>query len=87
LTPHYGHHFTSPDLGGVGGCATDHDLQQARAPDNALVAGQPCKLIAFELGVSVRTVEVHRTRMFRRLGIRKLGEAVRLAVLAEPATR
>ena len=52
----------------------------------ALVAGQPCKIIAFDLGVSVRTVDVHRARIVHRLGIRKLAEAVRLAVLAEPAT-
>lgn len=51
---------------------------------NALVAGRPSKIIAFELGISVRTVEVRRARMFARLGIQKLADAVRLAVLAEP---
>jgi Bacterial regulatory proteins, luxR family len=29
---------------------------------NALVAGRPSKIIAFELGISVRTVEVRRAR-------------------------
>ncbi|MGQ2904801.1 MAG: response regulator transcription factor [Neoaquamicrobium sediminum] len=48
----------------------------------ALVAGQPNKIIAFNLGISVRTVEVHRSRMMDRLGVRQLGEAVRLSVLA-----
>jgi two-component system response regulator FixJ len=48
----------------------------------ALVAGQPNKVIAFNLGISVRTVEVHRSRMMDRLGVRQLGEAVRLSVLA-----
>jgi two-component system, LuxR family, response regulator FixJ len=49
---------------------------------DALVAGRANKVIAFELGISVRTVEVHRARMMDRLGVRQLGEAVRLAVLA-----
>jgi two-component system response regulator FixJ len=48
----------------------------------ALVAGQPNKVIAFSLGISVRTVEVHRARMMDRLGVRQLAEAVRLSVLA-----
>lgn len=48
----------------------------------ALAAGQPQKMIANDLGISVRTVEVHRARMMRRLGIRSLAEAVRLFVLA-----
>lgn len=52
---------------------------------NALVAGHPNKVIAFDLGISVRTVEVHRARMMDRLGVRQLGEAVRLAVLAKLA--
>jgi two-component system response regulator FixJ len=49
---------------------------------DALVAGQPNKIIAFHLGISVRTVEVHRARMMDRLGVSQLGKAVRLAVLA-----
>jgi two-component system response regulator FixJ len=51
----------------------------------ALVAGQPNKVIAFSLGISVRTVEVHRSRMMDRLGVRQLGQAVRLSVLASLA--
>jgi two-component system, LuxR family, response regulator FixJ len=49
---------------------------------DALVAGRQSKVIAYELGLSVRTVEVHRARMLERLGTRRLAEAVRLAVLA-----
>ena len=48
----------------------------------ALSAGRPNKVIAYDLGISVRTVEVHRARMLERLGVRSLAEAVRLAVLA-----
>jgi two-component system response regulator FixJ len=55
----------------------------------ALVAGASNKVIAFDLGLSVRTVEVHRARMMGRLGTRQLAEAIRLAVLATlaPAPR
>jgi two-component system response regulator FixJ len=49
---------------------------------DGLLAGQPNKLIAYQLGLSVRTVEVHRARMMERLGLRQLAEAIRLAVIA-----
>src|ERR1700722_3829036 len=49
---------------------------------DALVAGAPNKVIAFDLGLSVRTVEVHRARMMERLGTRQLAEAIRLAIMA-----
>jgi two-component system response regulator FixJ len=52
---------------------------------DALVAGHPNKVIAFDLGISVRTVEVHRSRMMDRLNVRQFAEAVRLAVLARLA--
>jgi two-component system response regulator FixJ len=39
-------------------------------------------LIAYHLGISVRTVEVHRARMMERLGVRQLAEAIRVGVLA-----
>jgi two-component system response regulator FixJ len=50
---------------------------------DALMAGRPNKLIAYQLGLSVRTVEVHRARMMERLGVRQLAEAVRLGVLVK----
>jgi two-component system, LuxR family, response regulator FixJ len=52
---------------------------------DALVAGRPNKAIAYDLGLSVRTVEVHRARMMERLGVRQFAEAVCLAVLARMA--
>lgn len=48
----------------------------------ALAAGMTTKTIAFELGISVRTVEAHRGRMLERLGTKRLAEAIKLAVLA-----
>jgi two-component system response regulator FixJ len=52
---------------------------------DALVSGHPNKVIAYELDISVRTVEVHRARMMERLGVRQLAEAIRLAVMARLA--
>ena len=52
---------------------------------DALVAGHPNKVIAGGLGISVRTVEVHRARMLQRLGTRRLADAIRLAVIASLA--
>ena len=49
---------------------------------DGLLAGRPNKLIAFDLGISVRTVEVHRARMMERLGLRQLAEVTRLGVMA-----
>jgi two-component system response regulator FixJ len=49
---------------------------------DALLAGRPNKVIAYDLGLSVRTVEVHRARMMERLGVHQLSEAIRVAVMA-----
>jgi two-component system response regulator FixJ len=54
---------------------------------DALVAGRPNKVIAYDLNISVRTVEVHRARMMERLGVRQLAEAIRLAVMARLAPK
>jgi PAS domain-containing protein/DNA-binding CsgD family transcriptional regulator len=52
---------------------------------NHLTAGLPNKVIATELGLSVRTVEVHRAHMMQRLGVRNLAEAIRIAITAQMA--
>ena len=49
-----------------------------------LVTGLSNKAIAIELGTSPRTVEVHRARVFEKLGARSLPELVRLVLAAEP---
>ena len=48
----------------------------------ALVAGKANKVIGFELGISPRTVEVHRAKLMEKLRVRSLPEAVRIALAA-----
>lgn len=48
----------------------------------AMVAGKANKVIAFELGISPRTVEVHRAHLMEKLGARSLPEAVRIGLAA-----
>jgi two-component system response regulator FixJ len=47
-----------------------------------IVAGQSNKVIAHKLAISMRTVEVHRAHILRRLGIRSIAEAISLSALA-----
>ena len=51
----------------------------------ALLAGRANKRIAGDLGISPRTVEIHRGNLMAKLGVRSLSEAVRLALAAELA--
>jgi two-component system response regulator FixJ len=47
-----------------------------------LADGLPNKVIAHELGISPRTVEIHRANLMEKLGCRSLAEAVRTAIFA-----
>jgi two-component system response regulator FixJ len=47
-----------------------------------LVQGKQNKVVARELGISPRTVEVHRARIMQRLGVTSFAELVRLSVLS-----
>jgi len=44
--------------------------------------GEPSKITAHRLDLSVRTVEAYRAQLFNRLGVRGMAEAVRIAVMA-----
>lgn len=44
-----------------------------------LLEGRANKVIAYELDISIRTVEMHRAAMMERLGVRTLAAALRLA--------
>lgn len=45
----------------------------------ALAKGHPNKVVAHHVGLSVRTVEMHRSNLMDRLGVRTLPEAIRIA--------
>ena len=49
---------------------------------DGLVEGLPNKTIAFDLGISPRTVEIHRANLMAKLEVRSLSEALRLAFAA-----
>lgn len=50
---------------------------------NGLVQGYPNKTIAYDLGISPRTVEIYRANMMEKLRVRSLSEALRIAFIAE----
>lgn len=52
---------------------------------DGLVAGYPNKTIAYDLGISPRTVEIYRANMMEKLRVRSLSEALRIAFIAEDA--
>jgi two-component system, LuxR family, response regulator FixJ len=47
-----------------------------------ILKGQPNKIIAFELSLSIRTVEAYRAQLLEKLGVRGTADAVRLAIAA-----
>lgn len=47
-----------------------------------LAQGLPNKTIAYDLGISARTVEVHRANVMTKLGARSLSDALRIAFAA-----
>lgn len=50
-----------------------------------LVKGQPNKTIAFDLGISPRTVEIYRANVMTKLKASSLSELVRMAIMAGAA--
>ena len=49
---------------------------------DGLIAGNPNKTIAFDLGISPRTVEVYRANLMTKMDASSLSEIVRLALIA-----
>ena len=50
-----------------------------------VASGQANKSVALDLGVSERTVEIHRSRMMRKMGVRNLADLVRSKLALEAA--
>ena len=52
----------------------------------SVVQGHANKVIAFDLDLSQRTVEIHRARVMEKMEARSLADLVRMAILLEQAT-
>lgn len=50
---------------------------------DGLAQGLPNKTIAYDLGISPRTVEIHRANLMGKLGARSLSQALRVAFAAQ----
>lgn len=49
---------------------------------DGLAKGQPNKTIAYDLGISPRTVEIHRANLMEKLQVKSFSEALRIAFAA-----
>jgi two-component system response regulator FixJ len=60
------------------------DVLTSREMDvmKGLVRGHPNKTIAYDLGISPRTIEIHRANLMTKLGVTSLSEALRMAFAA-----
>jgi two-component system response regulator FixJ len=67
-----------PDAGARFATLTPRETEVMRQ----MVMGLPNKIIAFNLGMSPRTVEVHRGRVMRKTGAASLSHLVRMAIRA-----
>ncbi len=61
--------------------------QRERQVLDGLVAGRPNKVIAFDLSISPRTVEIHRARVMEKMRAKSLSELVRMALAVDAASR
>jgi two-component system response regulator FixJ len=56
--------------------------QRERQVLDGLIEGKPNKIIAFDLGISARTVEIYRANVMTKMQAKSLSELVRMALLA-----
>jgi two-component system, LuxR family, response regulator FixJ len=53
---------------------------------DGLIAGHPNKIIAFDLGISPRTIEVYRANVMTKMQAATLSDLVRMALIAGPSS-
>lgn len=58
--------------------------QRERQVLDGLIAGHPNKVIAYDLGISVRTIEIHRANVMTKMRAQSLSDLIRMT-LAVPA--
>jgi two-component system response regulator FixJ len=56
--------------------------QRERDVFEHLMGGSSNKIVAYELGISTRTVEIHRSHLMEKLNTKSFSVAVRMAILA-----
>ncbi len=61
--------------------------EREREVFHRVAAGEMNKVIAQDLGISVRTVEVHRSQVMKKLGVRTLAQLVRIKIETELVPR
>ena len=49
-----------------------------------VAGGEPNKIIARHLGISFRTVELHRAHIIEKLQARSLSDLIRMAIILKP---
>lgn len=63
----------------------DHLSRRERSVLDKLVQGQPNKIVAYELGISPRTVEIHRAHIMLKMDASSLADLVRAVLMAQSA--
>lgn len=59
--------------------------EREKAVFERVADGEMNKVIGFDLGISERTVEVHRANVMKKLNVRTLAELIRVKITAESA--
>jgi two-component system, LuxR family, response regulator FixJ len=49
---------------------------------DGLVSGKPNKIIAYDLGISIRTIEIYRAHVMTKMGANSLSDLIRMTLIA-----